>query len=169
MVYISKKLSQMHTFSKNRRGFTLIELMIVIAIISVIALIAIPAYSHYKDKGLIARAQSDLKSLQLAIEMLATDTGRWPGPNSVGVTANSEVWDLNTPAGGLVAAGAGFSGWDGPYIQSVPKDPWGNDYFFDPDYDLNGTTVAVIGSFGPNGVGPNVYDSDDVLIVLPAE
>jgi general secretion pathway protein G len=152
----------------REKGFTLIELMVTTAIIGVLAGIAIPAYSSYKDKGLTAHAKSDLKNIQLAIEVLAGDTETWPGPSDVGITADTEVWDLNAGNAGLVTNGGGFSGWEGPYLQSIPKDPWGNNYFFDPDYELNGQTVAVIGSFGPNGVGPNVYDSDDIVLVLPA-
>lgn len=154
--------------TEHSSGFTLIELMIVVAVVSVLASIAIPAFSGYRDKGLIATAQSDLKNLELAIEMLAIDTEKWPGPNDVGAIADSEVWDLNSPQAGLVATDGSFSGWYGPYLPSVPKDPWGNDYFFDPDYDINGVDYAVIGSFGPNGVGKNVYDSDDVILILPA-
>ena len=59
--------------------------------------------------------------------------------------------------------------WNGPYIKSIRKDPWGSDYFFDSDYLINGQDYAVIGSFGPNKVGPNQYDSDDVIIILSAE
>jgi hypothetical protein len=103
------------------------------------------------------------------MEMLASDTEKWPGPNSVGVTANQEVWDLNSSNAGLVAATGGFPDWNGPYVQSVPKDPWGSDYFFDPDYQISGVDYAVVGSFGPNKVGQNVYDSDDVYLILPVQ
>jgi len=148
-------------------GFTLIELMICIAIIGILASIAIPAFSGYKDRAKIAQAQSDLKNIQFAIELLGIDTELWPGANEIGVSADSEVWDLRGAAAGLLATDGSFPSWDGPYIASIPKDPWGNNYFFDPDYTMNGETVPVIGSFGPNGEGPNVYDSDDVILVLP--
>lgn len=152
---------------KGKSGFTLIELMIVVAVIGVIASIAIPSYSSYRDRSLIANAKADLRNIQLAVEILAADTEKWPGPNQVGVTANSEVWDLSAPAAGLIATNGGFLGWEGPYLPAIPKDPWGNNYFFDPDYHLNGEIVPVIGSFGPNGVGQNLYDSDDVIVILP--
>jgi len=153
---------------KNSRGFNLIELMVVITIVGILAAIAIPQFSVYREKAKVAEATSELKEIQLVIELLASDTGKWPGPNEVGATANMEVWDLSAANAGLVATNGAFPGWNGPYIASVSKDPWGNNYFFDPDYTIVGVLYAVIGSFGPNGVGPNQYDSDDVIIKLAA-
>lgn len=155
--------------SKNSAGFSLIELLVGIAIIGILSAIAIPAYMAYREKAKIAQAYAELKDIQLAIGVLAIDTNRWPGPNPADVTANQEVWDLNAANAGLfVANPADFPNWDGPYIESgVPLDPWGNNYFFDPDYNIKGTNSAVVGSFGPNRVGPNLYDSDDVVLVLP--
>ncbi|NIO11748.1 MAG: hypothetical protein GTO40_28485, partial [Deltaproteobacteria bacterium] len=97
---------------------------------------------------------------------LANDTENWPGLSPVGSVANAEVWDLNSANAGLVIAG-GFTNWNGPYVKSVKKDPWGSDYFFDPDYEINGVDYPVVGSFGPNMAGQNQYDSDDIYIVLP--
>ena len=77
-----------------------------------------------------------------------------------------EVWNLNAAAG-LTSTDGGYLGWNGPYIQSVPLDPWGKNYFFDTYYDINGTNYVVVGSFGPNKVGPNLYDADDVILLFP--
>jgi type II secretion system protein G len=153
--------------SRNTRGFTLIELMIALAIIGILAGFAFQQYSTYRDKAKKADALAELKDIQLAIELLATDTNRWPGPNDVGLTADTEVWDLNAANAGLVATNGAFPGWDGPYHQAVSTDPWGSDYFFDPDYRISGQFYVVVGSFGPNQVGRNVYDSDNVIIRLP--
>jgi general secretion pathway protein G len=155
-------------FGKIEKGFTLIELMTVISVIAILAVIAIPHYLAYKDKAKVAAATADLKAIQLAIEVLATDTNRWPGPNDVGVTADQEVWDLNAGIAGLVSTNGAFPNWDGPYLESVPTDPWGNNYFFDPDYRIDGEDFVVVGSFGPNGVGPNTYDADDVRLLIPS-
>ncbi len=154
---------------KDCGGFTLIELLVVIAVIGLLVSIAIPQFSSYSDKARIALVRADLRNIQRAMEMLASDTEKWPGPNSVGVTANQEVWDLNLSNAGLVAATGGFPDWNGPYVQSVPKDPWGSDYFLDPDYMVGGVDYAVVGSFGPNKVGQNVYDSDDIYLILPTQ
>ncbi len=153
---------------KDCGGFTLIELIFTVAIIGVLAVIAIPEFSSSRDKARIALVRADIRNIYLAMEMLASDTERWPGPNLVGTTADQEVWDLNSSQAGLVANG-GFPNWNGPYIQSVPKDPWGSDYFSDPDYMIGGVNYAVVGTFGPNKDGKNIYDSGDIYLILPVQ
>lgn len=154
---------------KPNQGLTLLELIVNITIIGIISAIAIPAYINFRDKARIAQVKSDLRNIQLAIEQLANDTEKWPGPQSVGLTADAEVWDLSASKAGLVATNGGFPNWKGPYMKSVPQDPWGSKYFFDPDYYVGGTKYAALGSFGPNKCCKNTYDSDDVVLLMPTQ
>lgn len=160
--------------TEGATGFTLLELIVNIAIIGLLVTIAIPAYTTFRNRARIATATGDLKNIQVAMEALAIDTEKWPGPQNVGVTADQEVWDLSSKSAGLVATNGNFPNWKGPYLQSVPKDPWGMNYFFDPDYYTSGKVgqgpkSAVIGSFGPNKCCKNTYDSDNVYLILPAQ
>ncbi len=157
--------------AKNQGGFTIIELMICVAIIGILASIAIPNYVRYRERAMVARAQSDLRASEQAVWMLALDTGLYPNKDMVGeLLGGLEKEDLNDEECGLTGADDDFlvAGWAGPYIKEVPKDPWGNDYFFDNDYYNNddGWDYVVIGSYGPNGVGKNQYDDDDIIQIL---
>jgi hypothetical protein len=104
-----------------------------------------------------------------AIILLESDTGQWPGHQTVSQINQgwgNEVWDLSGGAGGLVSTDGNFPEWDGPYLPSVPKDPWGKDYFLDTDYQINTVNHIVLGSFGPNEVGQKLYDDDDVIKII---
>ncbi|TSC67719.1 MAG: Uncharacterized protein G01um101472_328 [Parcubacteria group bacterium Gr01-1014_72] len=168
-----------------RKGFSLIELLVVIGIIAILSSIVTAGFRLAKAKAQDVKARATLKSLQTAFTALGGDTGFWPGreaaagapdPQTIDLVrcgaANNEVQDLGDPQAGLVATSGDYPGWNGPYISTVPPDPWGAKYFFDTDYDIPPTGDnqfgAAIGSYGPNGVGNNLYDSDDIILLLAA-
>lgn len=162
----------------NQHGFTLIELMIVVAIIGILAAIAIPQMASFREKAKISTALSDLKNIVAAINMLEEDTYLWPGGRSPGDPAGGpEFADLTANDIGIFNNnGTVFSGgdWNGPYLstslldKSTGKflDPWGTPYFMDYDYMVNGKNAIVVGSFGPNRGTMNAYDSDDVIMIV---
>jgi general secretion pathway protein G len=148
-------------------GFTLVEILIAVAVIGMLAALAIPKISKSRDMARIKQCESDLAMIEAAVDQLAWDTGKWPGGIARNVQSSSEMWVLNTANAGLLTYNSAlFTNWKGPYIRSIPKDPWGMDYFFDPDYYIGGKVECVVGSFGPNRKGKNLYDSDDIYIVL---
>lgn len=159
------------------RGFTLIELLVVIAIIGILSAVVLVGLSTAREKANIAKARAEVRSIRTAIDMLVNDTLQWPGHKTIddiesGASGN-EIWDLSATTAGLIATDGSFANWGGPYISSIPLDPWGNPYFFDTDYDVDPsageTWAAVVGSFGPNEDGQNVYDSDNVYQILVSE
>ncbi|MBF0274127.1 MAG: prepilin-type N-terminal cleavage/methylation domain-containing protein [Nitrospinae bacterium] len=168
----------------NEKGFTLIELVIVIAIIGILASIGIQKYNEYKDKARIADVKLTLHDMQLAMSLLATDTNTWPGgstpficpKNQTPSVDGAEYEDLTADDMGLFNNnGTTFAnnGWNGPYLSSARLDsngnfvdPWGSPYFIDYDYRINGKEYAVIGSYGPNKGSKNSYDSDDVYLIV---
>ncbi len=161
---------------KSAKGFTIIEILVVIAIIGILSSVVLANLRTAKEKARIAIAHADLKSIATGIVLLANDTSEWPGHNAVDVVdtgaSGNEVWDLGSPEAGLAQTDGLYIDWNGPYIRAASTtDPWGNNYFFDSDYNIGTSTdiwVTVIGSFGPNGVGQNVYDADNIIRILAA-
>jgi len=162
---------------ENSSGFTLIELLVVIAIIGILSSVVLASLNTSREKAKIAVAQAEVRGIATAVAIFEIATLEWPGhqvPFFVdGGASGNEIWDLSQPSAGLVQTDGLYFNWDGPYIPSAGPDPWGNNYFFDTDYDIDSTSgvtwAVVIGSFGPNGVGQNLYDSDDIIEIVASE
>lgn len=150
----------------DKEGYTLNEMMIVVAAIGVLAAMGSFAVLSATNKGKVKKAETEVEILATATLQLAWDTGRWPNQKARNNGGSTEIWDLLGDTSGLVGTDGSYTGWKGPYYNGDRLDPWGNPYFFDPDYRVGGVMRPVVGSFGPNGVGPNRYDSDDIYVLL---
>jgi len=186
MIYLLNLIyKNVFILDSKKSGFTLIEILVVIAIIGLLSTMAVVAFSTAREAAKKARAQNDLSVLRTGIALLIDDTGKWPNGCPVDSVSNPEVQLSSAQAGiGSVPAVGNQGGgcfwtsddifnWAGPYA-SFSQDPWGNEFYFDPDYRPYENCVsittkaeqAVIVSFGPNGEGLNDYDCDDIWLSL---
>jgi general secretion pathway protein G len=116
---------------RSRRGFTLLELLVVMVIIGLLAAYVGPKYFSQIGKSEIKTTRAQLVGLEKALQQYRLDVGRFPSTEQ-GLQA-------------LVVKPASVGKWDGPYLEkAVPPDPWGNPYLYASpgehgDFDLSST------------------------------
>jgi general secretion pathway protein G len=140
----------------NEAGFTLLELMIVVAIIAIIAGILVPNFFHARAQAAVSACQANLRSIATAAELAYTDTLKYPDAGVVDRTFGSKT----AP---------------GRYLTQRPVDPANasGSYIFAPNADGTGYTISCPGGHDPTamnnipGSGPGlssiVYDSTQGL------
>jgi len=129
-------------------GFTLIEIMVVIAIIGILATMIVPKIMGRPDEARATAAKQDVGTIVQALKLYRLDIGRYPttdqGLKALVEKPTSEPVPQNWKTGG--------------YLESLPKDPWGNTY----QYSNPGTNSEIdVYSFGADGkLGGTGLDAD---------
>src|SRR5262245_12842235 len=102
----------------HQRGFTLVEILVVITIIGLIMALVGPRVLHYLTESKAKAAKIQIESLGSALDLFYLDVGRYP-TSSEGLRA-------------LVQRPGNLTGWNGPYLKGgvLPGDPWGNAYVY---------------------------------------
>jgi len=132
-IFLPRYFSRSYAVSGNRKGFTLIELMVVIVILSILAVYVAPKLVGREEQARQVKAQVDIQGIETALKLYKLDNGMYP------TTEQGLEALVRPPESGKVP-----KNWrEGGYIEKgkIAKDPWGNEYIYlspgsHGDYDL---------------------------------
>ena len=133
--------AQINTMKTHQRGFTLIELMVVIVILGILAGVVVPRIMDNPDKARVAKAKHDITALESALDVYRLDNFVYPNTDQ-GLEA-------------LVTQPGEAPNWkSGGYIKKLKKDPWGNDYLYMSPGQHGELDIYSLGADGaPGGEG----------------
>lgn len=131
------------------RGFTLLELMIVIVILGILAAIVVPQFMSEPHKARVVQARMQIENLSTALKRYYLDNGSYPTTEQ-GLQALVEKPSLGRAAKNYPKEG---------YMPKVPKDPWGNEYIYISP-GLHGP--FDLSSYGADGEEGGEEDNEDI-------
>jgi general secretion pathway protein G len=132
----------------RQRGFTLIEIMVVVVILAVLGALVVPKILGNVDKARITRAQADIRAIQTALDLYRLDNFKYP------TTEQGLAALVHQPADATITNYRAEG-----YLPSLPHDPWNNLYVYQsPGPDGRDYEITTYGRDGkPGGEG---YDAD---------
>ena len=124
---------------RDERGFTLVEILVVITIIGLIMALVGPRVINYLGEAKVKAAKIQIQSFSSALDLYYLDAGRYPS-SSEGLTA-------------LAQRPGGAATWNGPYLKGgvVPNDPWGRPYLYRAPGEHGAFDIVSYGSDGQEG------------------
>lgn len=130
--------------TRHARGFTLLELLVVIVIIGLLAAYVGPKYFAQLGKSEVTVAKAQIEAFEKSLDTYRLDVGRYP-------TTEEGLGAL------LVAPPAAGTRWNGPYLKkAVPLDPWGHAYQYRAPGSKGEYDIVSMGKDGqPGGSGDN--------------
>jgi general secretion pathway protein G len=135
--------------ARAQRGFTLIEIMVVVVIMGVLAALVVPKLISRTGESKVAAAKVDIATIMQALKLYKLDNQRYP------TTEQGLQALIEKPTGGPAA-----NGWKaGGYVEKMPKDPWGNQY----QYLSPGIKGEIdVFSYGADGQPGGTGDDADI-------
>jgi general secretion pathway protein G len=121
---------------KKQAGFTLIELLLVLVILGTLAAIVIPKFTGRTEQARITAAKTQISNFETALEAYEADNGSYPR----GTGGLSDLVEQPKDA----------PNWKGPYLKSIPLDPWQHAYVYECPGRRNASSYDIM-SMGPEG------------------
>lgn len=133
---------------RRRKGFSLVEIMVVVIIIAVLATAVVLTVGGKPDEARSSRARSDINTIETALESFRLDMRRYPTEEE-GLVVLSRAPD-----------GEEATRWKGPYLRRLERDPWDNAYQYRQPGLMNEAGFDLF-SFGADGQeGGEGYNAD---------
>ncbi|MCC8964663.1 type II secretion system major pseudopilin GspG [Bradyrhizobium sp. Pear76] len=144
-IALSRRTDRTRT-RQGEQGFTLVEMLVVIAIIGLIMGLVGPRVLSYLSESKVKAARIQMQSFASALDLFSLDTGRYPS-TSEGLAA-------------LVQRTSGAASWNGPYLKGgvVPNDPWSHPYIYRAPGDHGPYDILSYGSDGQEGGSGTAQD-----------
>jgi len=141
------KVSQLTRTGLRRsaaRGFTLVEMLLVLVILGVLAAIVYPKVAGRGEQARVTAAQAQISAFKTALDAFEVDNGYYPKGRN-GLTD-------------LVQKPRDAVNWRGPYLETIPKDPWQNDYVYENPgkHNVNSFDIMSLGSDGRSGTEDDI-------------
>ena len=126
---------------RRQRGFSLIELIAVVAILGILAAVVAPKIFNQPGKARIAKAKTEIKGIESALQMYKLENFNFP------TTDQGLLALVEQPTGEPEAPN-----WqEGGYLSKMPKDPWGRDYLYVSPGENSDVDVYSLGADGQEG------------------
>lgn len=133
--------TQLPASRDKEAGYSLMEILIVLAIISLLLALVTPRLMNQFERSKVVAAQAQVRELSATLSIFNLDVGRYP-------TEAEGLSVLLVPP----ADEADRLRWQGPYFDTIPEDPWGNSYVYAPPQTATDSpTVMSLGSDGQEG------------------
>ena len=182
-ITLNTSRSSLYQSARSSRGFTLMELLVVVAIIVILASLTLAGLGYAQRKQAISKCQAQMKMLETALEEYKLDTGRYPVAvnNGSNTLFKALYWDSNNDNSGVGAdtvqkvylseldPSSNKQGWSSNPVASATntiKDPWGN------EYNYRSGTLAT-GAVNPDAINPDFdlwsYGPDGQAGVTPTD
>ena len=136
----TRHLTTKRQIQQGQHAFTLVEMLLVLVILATLAAIVYPKVMGRSEQARVTATQTQIANFKTALDAFEVDNGYYPKGKS----------GLND----LIQQPRDATSWHGPYLDSIPKDPWGNEYLYECPGRHNPRSYDISSQGSPNANTP---------------